>query len=87
MYNLNKIDVDFIKFDLEYAKNFDDFKYKALLKACILVTKELNIKTIFKFVDNKEMFEELVELGVDYIQGYYIGKPKLDISEFDLKTL
>ncbi len=27
MYNISKIDIDFVKFDLEYARNFDEKRY------------------------------------------------------------
>lgn len=32
-------------------------------------------KTIAEFVENKEIFDLLNELGVDYAQGYGIAKP------------
>jgi len=32
-------------------------------------------KTIAEFVENEEIFKLLNELGVDYAQGYAIGKP------------
>jgi len=32
-------------------------------------------KTIAEFVENEQIFNLLKELGVDYAQGYGIGKP------------
>jgi Amt family ammonium transporter len=33
-------------------------------------------KTVAEFVENKAIVERLIELGVDYAQGYHIGKPQ-----------
>ncbi len=33
-------------------------------------------KTIAEFVESAEILEHLMQLGVDYAQGYFIGKPK-----------
>jgi len=39
------------------------------------VARGMGIKTVAEFVENRESFEFLRELNVDYAQGYYIGKP------------
>ena len=36
----------------------------------------MDMKTIAEFVENDAIMEQLKELGVDYAQGYGIGKPK-----------
>ena len=43
------------------------------------VAKGMRIKTIAEFVENEETVRILKEYGVDYAQGYYIGKPSPDI--------
>jgi EAL domain-containing protein (putative c-di-GMP-specific phosphodiesterase class I) len=35
----------------------------------------LGYRTIAEFVESHELNEQLVKLGVDYSQGYFIGKP------------
>ena len=40
----------------------------------------MNIKTIAEFVSSEELFNELKKLEVDYVQGYFIGKPEAEIS-------
>jgi len=44
------------------------------------ITKKLSIKTIAEFVHSKEVFDKVVEMGIDYSQGYYISEPKPNIS-------
>ena len=36
----------------------------------------MGLETIAEFVENQDVLDALQELGVDYAQGYYIGKPK-----------
>ena len=36
----------------------------------------LGKKTIAEFVESEAILEKLRELGVDYAQGYYIGRPQ-----------
>jgi EAL domain-containing protein (putative c-di-GMP-specific phosphodiesterase class I) len=35
----------------------------------------LGRKTVAEFVENKEILQFLRENGVDYAQGYYVGRP------------
>lgn len=65
-----KIDGIFIK-DLD--KNADD---QLFVKALIDVAKGLGKKTIAEFVENKEILTLLRQYGVDYAQGYHIGRPE-----------
>jgi len=47
----------------------------SVVKTIIAFAQEQNIKTVAEFVENEEVFNILKELGVDYSQGYYFGKP------------
>lgn len=35
------------------------------------------LKTVAEFVEDAETAKMLVEIGVDYAQGYYFGRPAL----------
>jgi len=41
------------------------------------VCATLNKKTVVEFVENKEAHAVLKEIGVDYVQGFYIARPEL----------
>jgi len=64
-----KIDGIFIK-DLD--KNADD---QLFVKALVDVAKGLGHKTIAEFVENQEILDLLHSYGVDYAQGYHVGRP------------
>ena len=62
-----------IKISSELTKNY---KFNiAFLEAIIKMAKDLNIKTTAQQIENEEMFFQMKVLGVDYFQGYHIGKP------------
>jgi PAS domain S-box-containing protein/diguanylate cyclase (GGDEF)-like protein len=78
-YILN-LDVDYIKIDGGLIKHIDcDDASRILVEAIIAFSKKLGTKTIVEFVHNQEVYHEVVALGADYSQGYYIGKPKASI--------
>ena len=71
-----ELEPDYVKIDSSIVKNIlSDTKNYILLDSINQLCHNLNIKTIAEFVSSKELFEELQYLGIDYLQGYYIGKP------------
>ncbi len=48
----------------------------SVVKTIVSFAKEQNIKTVAEFVENEDIFNVLNDLGVDYSQGYYFGKPE-----------
>ncbi len=73
---LRELDVDYIKIDGSFIRNLKKNKNDQLfVKAIADVARGMKIKSIAEFVENEETFKILKKLGVDYAQGYYIGKP------------
>jgi EAL domain-containing protein (putative c-di-GMP-specific phosphodiesterase class I)/GGDEF domain-containing protein len=73
---------DYLKIDGSLVtKILQDDDIKILIRSIILFAKELNIKIIAEYIENKEIFELLKEYGVDEFQGYYFGKPTDLINE------
>jgi len=71
-----KLDIDYIKIDGSLIKNIDTNKENELVtKTIISFAKELGVKTIAEFVSSEAIFEKVKLMGIDYAQGYYIGKP------------
>ena len=72
--------VDFIKIDELFIKNIALNKKSFIItKAIVDMAKEFNIETIAEYVHNRETFEVVRDLGVDYSQGYYFSEPKPNI--------
>ncbi len=74
---LIRLNPDYIKIDGSMIKEIDaDIDKQEIVKTIIDFAKKRNLKTIAEFVSSKEIFDKVVELGIDYSQGYYIGEPK-----------
>ena len=75
-YILN-LDIDYIKIDGSLIKNIDvDEESRIIVEAIIAFSKKLGTETIVEFVHNEQIYHEVIDLGADYSQGYYIGKPR-----------
>jgi|GEM_PF-2237212 len=56
-----------------------DTHYHQLIQSIIKMAKTLQLKTIAEFVENEAIQDELTKLGIDYHQGYHIGKPNAQV--------
>jgi PAS domain S-box-containing protein/diguanylate cyclase (GGDEF)-like protein len=79
---LSKLDVDYIKIDGSLIKNIDsDPAQLATVESILHFAKKMNIKTIAEFVETKNIYDILNDLGVDFSQGYYFSKPQEELKE------
>ncbi|MBK8815471.1 MAG: EAL domain-containing protein [Methylococcaceae bacterium] len=78
LVNLSKFNVDFLKIDGSFIKNFLNDPYSELVVNFVTAAAKLyGRQTIAEFVENAEQLERLKMLGVDYAQGFFTGKPEL----------
>lgn len=74
---LLELNVDFIKIDGSLIKNIDqNDDMKVITKTIVNFAKELRIKTVAEYVHSEEVLNEIKLLGVDFAQGFHIGKPE-----------
>jgi diguanylate cyclase (GGDEF)-like protein len=74
--------VDYIKIDATLISNIDrDLSSQIMVETIVELAHKLNVLTIAEFVSSEEIYAVVKELGVDYAQGFYLGKP-LEISEY-----
>ncbi|MEN4052839.1 MULTISPECIES: bifunctional diguanylate cyclase/phosphodiesterase [Sulfurimonas] len=77
-----KLPVDFIKIDASLISNIDrDYNSRLMVETIVSLAKRLNVLTIAEFVSSEEILEVIKEIGVDYGQGFHLGKP-LQIEEY-----
>jgi EAL domain-containing protein (putative c-di-GMP-specific phosphodiesterase class I) len=73
---LKEMNVDYIKIEGSFIRKLHSNPNDRLfVKAMTDVAKGMEIKTIAEFVETEEPLKLLKEYGVDYAQGYHIGKP------------
>jgi len=78
---LKKLRVDALKIDGDYVKNATTNKRdRAYLRAMVTLCKDLDIITVGEWVETKEHADLLRDMGVDYGQGYYFGKPSAGLK-------
>ncbi|PKG83422.1 hypothetical protein CXF85_10435 [Colwellia sp. 75C3] len=75
---LQKLPVDIIKIDGVFVRDIDTNPVNRVFVENIKRTADaMNKKTIAEFVENSVIEEILIEIGIDYGQGYNIHKPEL----------
>jgi len=76
MSYLRQLPVEYLKIDGSFVKNINSsLDDQLFVNAINSVGQGMGLKTIAEFVENDAIFEKLGTLGVDYAQGYGIGKP------------
>jgi len=80
--HLKQLPIDYIKIDGGFITNLvNDPIDQTFVRSITEIARSLNKKTVAEFVVSQEIMDLLVEYGVDYAQGYYIGKPDVDFLD------
>ena len=75
---------DFIKLDRLFISDISkDTRKRLFLSSIINMAHIVNIKVIASQVENIEEYYVCKDLGVDFIQGFFIQKPTLDTYEIE----
>jgi diguanylate cyclase (GGDEF)-like protein len=73
---LKNLKVDYLKIDGSFVKDMARSEVDVALVVSMRETSNfLGIKTIAEAVENQETLDILKNIGVDYVQGYFTGKP------------
>ncbi len=73
---LKMMPVSYIKIDRSFVKNIPDSREDNILVMTIVnLAKSFGFKTIAEGVENKVQLLFLEEIGCNYVQGYYFGRP------------
>src|ERR1700730_17343714 len=76
--NLKNLPMDYLKIDGSFMRNLArDSVNQAMVTAMIKLARTLNFKVIAEQVEDEAGLEAARRMGVDYIQGYAVGRPQL----------
>ena len=79
--NLKRLPVDYVKIDGDFVRGMrDDPADRVMVNSIVEISKVMGLQTIAEFVEDDSIAVMLSDMGVDYIQGYAIGRP-LPIAE------
>jgi len=75
--HLTGLAIDFVKIDSVITQNIlRDPASLANVRAINATCQKIGVRTIAEFVETREMLDKLREIGVDYVQGFGIGRPE-----------
>jgi diguanylate cyclase (GGDEF)-like protein len=86
---LKTLPVDFLKIDGVFIRDIaKDPINRAMVQSINEIGQVMGKKTIAEFVEDDEILKVLRQIGVDYAQGYGIGRPRLldDLGEVDFSA-
>jgi len=78
-YLLN-LDINLLKIDGSLISGIHtNLNAYAVVNSINTLAHSLGIKTVAEHVENRGEYDALTSIGIDYLQGYYLAKPKKDI--------
>lgn len=74
--NILKLDIDYIKIDGSLIRVLgSDSRHAAIIESIAKCASKLGAKTVAEFVESEHIYDHITAAGIDFAQGYYIGKP------------
>jgi diguanylate cyclase (GGDEF)-like protein/PAS domain S-box-containing protein len=75
--NLKNLPLDYLKIDGSFMRNLArDTVNQAMVAAMIKLARTLNFKVIAEQVEDNAAMDAARRMGVDYLQGYAVGRPQ-----------
>jgi len=76
-YYLKHLPFDYLKIDGEFVRHCTTNETdRILISAVVQIARGMGKRTIAEFVADQESVDVLTQLGVDYGQGYFLGRPE-----------
>ena len=73
---LKHFPADFVKIDGHFVRDLLDDQYdKAIVKSIHEVAHAMDMQTVAEYVESDELLAALKLMGIDYVQGFALGKP------------
>jgi len=79
---LSLIEPEIVKIDRHFVSNLRKNSIcKSFIEFTVSVCHNKNIMVVAEGVETHCQLEELIKLGVDFLQGFYLGEPSQDIKK------
>jgi PAS domain S-box-containing protein len=73
---LKQLPIDFLKIDIEFVRDLrSNTASRHVVEAIVNLATSFSLKTVGEGAEDQETVDLLRELGVDYAQGFHIGRP------------
>jgi PAS domain S-box-containing protein/diguanylate cyclase (GGDEF)-like protein len=78
---LIKLNADYVKIDAGIMKHvLEDERATEIVRSIVTFARQTGVRTIAEFISSEELLKAADSLGVDYAQGYFIGKPERELA-------
>ena len=75
--HIKNIPIEFVKIDSSLVRDVcTDPIHSAMVGSIVTIARLMKKHTIAAYVENKEVYNHVTSLGVDYVQGYGVSKPQ-----------
>lgn len=75
---LKYLSIDYVKIEGSFVRNMvADERDRIIVEQINSMAHRFGLKTVAEFVEDEATAKMLAEIGVDYAQGYYFGRPAL----------
>jgi diguanylate cyclase (GGDEF)-like protein/PAS domain S-box-containing protein len=75
--NLKHLPLDYLKIDGTFIRNLEtDNVNQAMVAAMVKLARTLNFKVVAEQVEDRAAQEAAKRMGVDFLQGFYLGRPQ-----------
>jgi diguanylate cyclase (GGDEF)-like protein/PAS domain S-box-containing protein len=82
-YYLKHLPFDYFKIDGDFIRGFGaNTTDQLVVEAIVGIAKGLGKQTVAEFVSDQEMTDRLRHSGIDFAQGFHIGKPRPVLETF-----
>jgi PAS domain S-box-containing protein len=79
---LKTLPIKHLKIDIEFVRDLlQNEASQRLVSATVQLARSFGQKTVAEGVEDAATLERLRELEVDYVQGFYLGRPQLIVAE------
>ncbi len=76
-YYLKHFQVDLLKIDGEFVRGIANSEIdRRMVGAMVEIARSLELQTVAEFVEDEEVLDCIRRLGVDFAQGYHLGRPE-----------
>ncbi len=73
---LKQLPVDYLKIDIEFVQDLaSNDASRSVIEAIVTLAERFGLKTVAEGVEDQTTLQLLRDLGVNYAQGYWIGRP------------
>ncbi len=84
---LKNLPVDYVKIDGCFVEHvLTDPASLAMVRAISDIAGVMGIQSIAEYVENQEIRDKLLEIGIDYVQGFGVAKPT-SLTDFEVQNV